>query len=108
MGRVKCLVRLGQARNGGAKVALLQAMQTEARLIEQKDGVLVLVRSLGKKDNEKRNQPLETFRALIEFDFDAEIIFDHDFEILTIGHDPQSVGLRPLRVRHPNATKFIR
>src|SRR5437762_13910564 len=79
MGRVKCLVRLGQARNGGAKVALLQAMQTEARLIEQKDGVLVLVRSLGKKDNEKRNQPLETCRALIEFDFDAEIIFDHDF-----------------------------
>ena len=38
------------------------------------------------KYNEKRDQPLKPFRALIEFDFDAKLILDND---------PAGYGMNP-------------
>src|ERR1700719_3445537 len=53
VGGVKGLVGFGQARDGGAEFALFEGVQAQARFVEQKDGVLEVVRALGKKDDEE-------------------------------------------------------
>jgi hypothetical protein len=54
------------------------------------------------KYNEKRDQPLKPFRALIEFDFDAKLILDNDFEVLLINPYAQLVGFRLVFVGNPD------
>jgi len=54
-------------------------VQAEPWFIEQQDRVLMFVRRLCEKHHEERDQPLKTFRALIELDFHAEIVLHHDF-----------------------------
>ena len=59
MGRVKRLIGLCQARDCAAEIALLEAMKAQPGLIQQQNGVLVLVGRLREEDNEERHQPLE-------------------------------------------------
>ena len=82
-------------------------MQTQARLVQKQHRVFVFVGRFGKEHYEKRNQPLKTFRALVELDFDAKIILHHYFQVLAVGHNSQTLGLQPLGIRFPNAAQFL-
>src|SRR4051812_39678858 len=77
-------------------------METQARLIEQEDGVLVPVRRFREEDDEKRHQPLEAFRALIQFNFYPQVILDYGLEVLTIGLNSQAARLGPVRLGIPD------
>ena len=76
-------------------------MQTQARFVEQKDGVLEVVRALGKKDDEERNQPLKTFGALVQLDLDPDVVLDNDFEVLAVSDDAQTFRFIAFRIGHP-------
>jgi len=47
---------------------------------------------LGKKHDKERNEPLKPFRALIEFDLHAKLVFNDDFQVLLIDPYAQLVG----------------
>src|SRR5438128_2680906 len=91
---VKGLVGFGQTRNGSAEFALFEGVQAQARFVEQKNGVLEVVRALGKKDDEERNQPLNTFGALVQLDLDSIVVhqvsFDAGGEMIEMDQRPDS------------------
>ena len=67
-------------------------MQAQSRLVKQQYGVGMPAGRLGKKHDKERNEPLKPFRALIEFDLDAKLIFNDDFQVLLIDPYAQLVG----------------
>src|SRR5437763_6270736 len=107
VGGVKGLVGFGQARDGGAELPLFEGVQTQARFVEQKNGGLVVVRALGKKDDEERNQPLKTFGALVQLNLDSDVVLDNDFEVLAVSHDAQTLRFIAFRIGHPGGAKFV-
>ncbi len=107
VGGVNGLIAFGQAGNGLTEFALLERVQTQARFVEKQDGVPVIVGGLGKKDDEERDQPLETVGALVELDLDTNIVFDNNFQILAVAHDAQTLGLIAFRIGHPGGAQFV-
>src|SRR5680860_249089 len=71
MGRIDRLVLACEATYRLTEIALLKPMQTEARLVTQKDGILVFVHRFGEKYDEERHEPLIALRALVELDLHA-------------------------------------
>ena len=82
-------------------------MQTQTGLIQEQNRVLVFVGRFGKKDHEKRAEPLKTFRALVELDFNAELVFHDDLQILPVGHNAQTLGFDALGIRFPNGAQLL-
>src|SRR3984893_697884 len=50
---------------------------------------------------------MKTFRALIELNFNTEIILYDHFQILAVGDNAQAVCFSAFYIRHPGATEFL-
>lgn len=80
------LVVFTKHRDSLSELLLLQCMKTETGLVQQEDGSSEVVQGLRAEYHEEGDQSAKALASLIQFDFHADVVHDHDLEVLAVRH----------------------